>query len=265
MMHPAVLPQIINWRWLWLTTASLLAGGINAVAGGGSFLLFPAIMSMRVLPVQANATNSVALWPGQFTSIVAYWKDIRKNLRHAWPLALAGFLGGSAGALILLHTPQRSFLYIVPWLLLGAALLFAISGPVSRQLALRRSAATGPAHRRRLPVFLAALAVCFYIGYFGAGAGFLIITMLSLSGWQDMHEINALKVVAITLARGMAILMFVVSGQVVWRYCALAMVICAAAGYISAHNAHRIPQRILRTAVVCIGFGMSIWFFVRTP
>ena len=100
------LPAFMDWHWLWLTVAAFLAGVLNAVAGGGSFLLFPALLSMKILPVQANATNTVALWPGQLTSIAAYRDDIRKNLRLAIPMGLAGLLGGTAGAVVLLNTPQ---------------------------------------------------------------------------------------------------------------------------------------------------------------
>jgi uncharacterized membrane protein YfcA len=256
------LPTYMDWHWIWLTVASFLAGMLNAVAGGGSFLSFPAMLSMKMLPVQANATNTVALWPGQLTSIAAYREDIRRNLRLVWPMGLAGLLGGTAGALVLLNTPQRTFLHLVPWLLLTAATIFALSGPVSRWLNRRKGAIAGESHPPRLlPVFVATIAVCFYIGYFGAGAGFLIITVLSLFGFDDLHEINALKVVSTTLANGMAFVLFVVTGQVVWRYCLLAMVVCAIGGYSSARFAKMVPQKILRGLVVVIGLSMAAWFF----
>ena len=133
----------MDWHWVWLTVAAFLAGVLNAVAGGGSFLSFPAMLGMKILPVQANATNTVALWPGQLTSIAAYREDIRKNLRLAWPMGLAGLLGGTAGALVLLNTPQMTFMRLVPWLLLVAALIFAVSGPVSRWLKRRKGAMAG--------------------------------------------------------------------------------------------------------------------------
>src|SRR5579863_8334796 len=205
----------VDWRWIWLIVAAFLAGVLNAVAGGGSFLLFPALLGMRILPIQANATNTVALWPGQLTSIAAYRDDIRKHLRLAVLMAGAGFLGGTAGALVLLHTPQRTFLHMVPWLLLVAALIFAVSGPVSRWLERRKQSIMHTHGPRPLPVFLCTVMVCFYIGYFGAGAGFLIITLLSLFGIQDLNEINALKVVSTTMANGIAFVLFVLNGQVV--------------------------------------------------
>jgi uncharacterized protein len=261
------LPLFIDWHWLWLTVAAFLAGLLNAVAGGGSFLSFPAMMSMKILPVQANATNTVAVWPGQLTSVAAYRDDIRKNLRLALLMGLSGLIGGTAGALVLLNTPQMTFLHMVPWLLLSAASIFAVSGPISRWLEKRklekRKIAAGGAipPPRLLPVCLAIVAVCFYIGYFGAGAGFLIITLLSLFGFQDMHEINALKVAATTPANGIACVIFIFGGQVIWRYCLLAMVACAIGGYASARLARRIPQAFLRGLVVCIGLFMAAWFF----
>jgi uncharacterized membrane protein YfcA len=256
------LPSYMDWHWLWLTVAAFLAGVLNAVAGGGSFLLFPAMLSMKILPVQANATNAVALWPGQLTSVAAYRQDIRKNLRLALPMGLAGLIGGTAGAVVLLSTPQMTFLHMVPWLLLGASSIFAVSGPVSRWLARRRGSITGATqHPHRLMIFFPTIFVCFYIGYFGAGAGFLLITLLSLFGYSDLHQINALKVVSTTLANGIAFIIFVVDGQVVWRYCLLAMVTCAIGGYVSARFARMVPQSFLRGLVVFIGLSMAAWFF----
>lgn len=267
MIALADIPAYINWHWLWLTIAAFIGGLLNAVAGGGSFLLFPAILGMKVLPVQANATNTVALWPGQLTSVAAYRHDVRRNLRVAIPMAIAGLIGGTGGAIVLLHTPQLTFLHLVPWLLLAAAIIFALSGPVSRwleHLKVLRSHAPGGVHKPRMvPVFIATAAVCFYIGYFGAGAGFLIITLLSLFGYQDLNEINALKVVSTTMANGIAFVLFVINGQVVWRYCLVAMATCAIGGYTSASLARRIPQSVLRGTVVFIGLGMAAWFFWR--
>lgn len=252
----------LNWHWLWLVTASFLAGLLNAVAGGGSFLSFPAMLGMGILPVQANATNTVALWPGQLTSIAAYWQDIQKNRRLVFPMGLAGLLGGTAGALVLLNTPQRTFLYLVPWLLLFASSIFAATGPISRWLRRRSNLTSGqPVRPGILPVFMGTILICFYIGYFGAGAGFLMITLLSLFGFQDLTEINALKVVTTTLANGIAVVIFAVGGQVVWPDCLVALVVCAVGGYVSARVARRLSQPFLRGLVIFIGFSMAAWFF----
>ncbi len=253
----------VPWSLVWLVAAAFLGGVLNAVAGGGSFLVFPAMLGTGMLPIQANATNTVALWPGQLTSIAAYRHHVRKNWHLALPMAVAGFIGGAAGAIVLLITPQRTFLHLVPWLLLMAALIFAASGPVTRRLQRRKGRVQQSSAPRRLPVFVLTTLVCFYIGYFGAGAGFLIITLLSLFGYQDLNEINALKVVSTTMANGMAFLIFVFDRQVVWRYCLLAMVTCAIGGYTSASLARRVPQPVLRGLVVFIGLSMAAWFFWR--
>jgi hypothetical protein len=263
MLHLSGLPTFIDWHWLWLAVAAFLAGILNAVAGGGSFLSFPAMLGMKMLPIQANATNSVAIWPGQLTSIAGYNHDIRRNPRMALLMACAGLLGGSSGALVLLHTPQRTFMHLVPWLLLSAAIIFAVSGPVSRKLESRKAVSAPIKPSPRLTVFLAITSVCFYIGYFGAGAGFLLITALSLFGWQDLHEINALKVSATTPANGIACILFIADHQVVWRCCLLAMVTCAIGGYLSARMARHVPQALLRAIVVVIGLSMATWFFWR--
>jgi len=254
-----------SWQSIWLVVAAFLAGVLNAVAGGGSFLLFPAMLGTGMLPVQANATNTVALWPGQLTSIYAYRHDMRKNRRLVLPMCLAGLLGGTAGALVLLNTPQTTFLHLVPWLLLIAATIFALSRPVSRWIERRKQRLVqAPQTPRRTLVFLSTVVVCFYIGYFGAGAGFLIITLLSLFGFEDLNEVNALKVAATTMANGIAFLIFVVGGEVEWHYCLPAMVACAIGGYASARLARNIPQPVLRGAVIAIGFGMAAWFFWKT-
>jgi hypothetical protein len=264
MTHLSALPT--TWQWIWLFVAAFLAGVLNAVAGGGSLLLFPAMLGMNLPPVEANATNTVAIWTGQLTSVAAYRKNVRKNLRLAWPMALAGLIGGAAGAMALLRTSQTTFLHLVPWLMLFAASIFAVSGPVSRWVA-RRSAARQAGHPGQshgphpVAVFAVTIVLAFYGGYFGAGVGFLLMTMLALFGYQDINEINALKVVANTAANGTAFVVFVIDGQVAWRYCLVAMVTCAIGGYSCARVAHRIPQALLRGIVVVIGLTMAAWFF----
>src|SRR4051794_41569598 len=128
-MFAILASVLIDWRWIWVTVAAFLAGVLNAVAGGGSFLSFPAFLGTGILPVQANATNTVALWPGQLTSIAAYREDVRKNTRLVIPMSVAGVLGGTARALVLLSTPPSIFMRPVPRLLLIAAIIFALSRP----------------------------------------------------------------------------------------------------------------------------------------
>jgi len=249
----------------WLVTASFVAGILNAVAGGGSFLSFPALLGVGVLPIAANATNTVALWPGQLTSIAAYREDLGVNLRLLLPVSLSALLGGLAGAVVLLRTGQGTFLRLVPWLLLGASLLFAASTPIARWIARRRVETLASARPRYVPLCSALVLVCFYIGYFGAGAGFLIMAMLAIFGIQSIREVNALKVVATTIANGIAVLTFVVERQVIWHLCLLMMLTAAVGGYVGARYSRKLSPRIMRVFVVVIGLGMAVYFFMRAP
>jgi uncharacterized membrane protein YfcA len=248
----------------WLFVASFLGGALNAVAGGGSFLSFPAMLAVGLGPIQANATNTVALWPGQLTSIAGYFGEVKKHQRLAWMMAAAGLVGGSVGAIILLNTPAKTFLNLVPWLLLFAAVIFAVSGPVMKQLQKRAKAKPREdAPRNYWPLVIMTVMVCFYIGYFGAGAGFLIISLLSVFGFEDMNEMNAMKVVSTTMANGMACILFAFSGKVEWRYCLAAMGTCAIGGYLSARISQRMNPQFLRMLVVVVGLGMAGYFFWR--
>jgi uncharacterized protein len=249
-----------QFQHVWLIVASFLAGGLNAMAGGGSFLSFPALLGVGVLPIQANATNTVALWPGQFTSIAAYWQDLKANLRLVLPVCSAALLGGVTGAIVLLHTGQLTFMALVPWLLLLAAGLFAASGPVSSWLL--RNRVSGSGSRPNLtPLWIGVVLVCFYIGYFGAGAGFLLMSVLAIFGIQNINQINALKVIGTTTANGIAVVTFIVGKQILWKYCLLMMLAAAVGGYLGAHYSRRLNPRIMRSIVVVIGLGMAAYFF----
>ncbi|WP_158821292.1 sulfite exporter TauE/SafE family protein [Granulicella sp. S156] len=254
-----IFEHIPHLHYIWLVVASTIAGVMNAMAGGGSFVSFPAMLGVGVPPVQANATNTVALWPGQLTSVAALWGDVRRDLLPT--VAVTCVIGGVAGAEVLLNTPQGTFFRLVPWLLLGGTLLFGISGPVSRWL---RSRATHPHEGHAIPKLGMAAAlfpVCFYIGYFGAGGGFLAMTVLALFGVENMHELNAMKVVAALLSNLVAIVTFILKGAVVWHYCAISMVFAGIGGYVGARFAKRTNPAVLRFVVVATGCIIAAYFF----
>ena len=240
---------------------------MNSVAGGGGFLVFPSLLKAGLLPIQANATGTVALWPGQFTSIAGYREDLRKNYRLVIPVVLVALAGGLAGALTLLKGTQGSFLRLVPYLFLLGSTSFALSGPIRRMMMRRmEDRELHPEHRRPValvPLLLSLLAICYYIGYFGAGAGLLTMTALALCGVERIAEINALKTVITTTANGVAVVTFIVGGAIEWRYCWLMMIACAIGGYTGARNARRISDRILRPFIIVLGFTIAIYFFLH--
>ncbi len=254
---------IAHLHFLWLLTASTVAGVMNAMAGGGSFISFPAMLSMGVAPVQANATNTVALWPGQLTSLATLRGDVRRDLLV--PVLLVCLVGGVTGAEVLLHTRQRTFLHLIPWLILGGTLIFGVSAPVSKWLR-RRAGESRAGVERPIPAFPLALAlfpITFYIGYFGAGGGFMVMTVLALFGMEEMHALNAMKVVAACASNLCAIFTFVVRGAIEWRYCLLSMIFAAAGGYLGARFARRVRGDVLRAIVVATGCVVAGYFFWR--
>jgi uncharacterized membrane protein YfcA len=247
--------------YLWLVAASFIAGVMNAMAGGGSFISFPAMLAIGVPPIQANATNTVALWPGQLTSVWALRTDLRRDLLAV--VLSTSVLGGVGGAIVLLNTKQRTFMHMVPWLLLVASLLFGISGPISRWLHRRTDAPHVARTPAMVPLFLALFPVCFYIGYFGAGAGFLIMSALALFGVEEMKTLNSLKVLAACTSNLCAVVTFIFGGAIVWHYCLISMVFAAVGGYVGAQYARRMNPGVLRTIVVVTGCVMAAYFFWR--
>ncbi|MHB1936173.1 MAG: sulfite exporter TauE/SafE family protein [Acidobacteriaceae bacterium] len=247
----------------WLSIVAFLAGGINAIAGGGSLLSFPALLQIGVLPVHANATNTVALLPGQITSAAAYRRQLRRYRTLLPALLTAAFVGGLIGARLLLATRQQTFLRMVPWLLLIATLLFAL-GPVLQQ---RMFQGAHPAHatglrplaRILLPIGI--FAISLYVGFFGAGAGLLIMATLSIAGIDSVHEINALKTIVTSTSNTIAAATFIFYGAVFWRYGAAMMIAASVGGYLTARAASKHKPRGIRAVVVVMGCIVTTYFF----
>jgi uncharacterized membrane protein YfcA len=243
--------------------AALVAGAINSVAGGGSFISFPALLFVGIPPVNANASNTVALWPGQVASIGAYRTQIRSlKLRTVLPLLITGIIGGVVGGWVLLITPQSTFMRLVPWLILIATVIFAMSGRVTRWV--RKRTASGEHHEfatGRGVVFQ--LFIAFYIGYFGAGAGILILAMLALLGMDEIHTMNALKALLTTVSNGVAMLLFIVSHAVYWPETILMVVASILGGYFGAYFAQKTKPENIRAIVIVIGVVLSIYYFAK--
>jgi uncharacterized protein len=251
--------SIHHERYAWLVAASTIAGIMNAMAGGGSFLSFPAMLGMGVLPVQANATNTVALWPGQLTSLATLRDDVRRDIV---PTVIATcVVGGVSGAEVLLHTRQRTFLHLIPWLILIGTAIFGVSGRLSKWIRRRSAYPHAQPPIRVLPLALALFPICFYIGYFGAGGGLLVMTVLALFGMESIHAMNAMKVVAATTSNLCAIVTFIIRGAIVWHYCIVSMFFAALGGWIGARFARRMNGDVLRMVVVATGCVVAGYFF----
>src|ERR1700692_683079 len=198
-----------------------IAGTLNALAGGGSFISFPTLLFLRVPPVPANATNTVALWPGLAASTLAYLKRLSVPLRLLIPLLVTSVAGGWAGALLLLKTPQHTFLHLVPWLLLSGTLLFAFGNRI-RTLAGKTSVMddlSATSWRAIVISSFVELLLAVYGGYFGAGSGFIMLGMLAALGMRDIHAMGAIRTLLAAAINAAAVVTFIVAGAVFWPHC----------------------------------------------
>ena len=251
------------FQGLSLLLAAVIAGAINSVAGGGSFISFPALLFVGIPPVNANATNTVALWPGQPASVWAYRGEIRNLPKSAIiPLTLTGIVGGIVGAWVLLRTPQTTFMRLVPWLLLIATVIFMMSGRISRWVRERSAHVQRGEFATGRGVILQ-LFIAFYIGYFGAGAGILILAMLALLGMEHIHTMNALKAWLTTVSNGVAAVLFVFLHAVYWPQAILMIIGSIFGGYFGAYFAQKTKPEHVRLIVIVIGFVLTAYFFAR--
>jgi uncharacterized protein len=265
LLVPVAVPAATS-SYLLVVAASFTAGVINAMAGGGSFLTFPSLLAVHLPPVNANATSTVALWPGQIASLIAFRKELQSIRHYLLPASVASAIGGTAGAIALLFTSQRTFLKLVPWLLLFATVLFAVSGPLGKWLNARRTKQKGTTGKElgfSLALFFWLCFVTFYIGYFGAGAGFLCIALFSLFGLTHLSQINALKVTCMSVANGLAVITFLLAQAVYWKECLLMMVAAILGSYLGAHYSRKLNPAVLRGLIIGIGLFLSIYYFVR--
>ncbi|MGD0529082.1 MAG: sulfite exporter TauE/SafE family protein [Polyangiaceae bacterium] len=237
--------------------AAVAGGAINSVAGGGSFVSFPALLFAGVAPVPANATNTIALWPGSLASILAYRRELGDVKRELLPLAIAAFVGGLAGSLLLLHTPESTFVLLIPWLLLFATVLFTFGGAVSRRLTKGARAPLGVAA-------VVQLAISVYGGYFGGGMGIMMLAVLTLLGMTHIHRMNALKNILGALINGVAVVAFILAGAIVWAPGVVMIAGGITGGYAGAAIARRVSPKYVRYVVMGIAWSMTAYFFVKT-
>ncbi len=248
--------------------AATLGGGINAIAGGGTLLTFPALVGLGVPALTANATSTVALWPGALGSMWGYRGELQGARAWVVRLTLPSIAGGALGAWLLLRTPPDRFARIVPFLVLGATLLFLAQGPLMRRL--RERGGAGPrAHLGGDPdvapwLFVAAqFAIGVYGGYFGAGIGILMLAGLGLMGFTNIHRMNGLKNWGAVCMNVVAAGIFAASGVVDWP---VALTMAAGGllgGYAGSRMAQRVGQQRVRHAIVAIGLASFLFLLFR--
>jgi uncharacterized membrane protein YfcA len=247
---------------LFLFFAGAIGGALNSVAGGGSFIAFPALLFIGVPPIPANATSTIALWTAAAASGGAYRKRLDVPRRVMTPLLVTSLVGGLIGAYLLAKTPAQTFMRVLPWLTLAATLLFAFG----KKLAGKRASVLE--HEATSSALVAAtifqFAVAVYGGYFGGGMGIVMLAMLAALGMTDIHAMNALKSVMGFVINGVAVLAFIIWKLVYWKSGLVMIAGGIAGGYLGAHYAQKIRPVWIRVFVVLVGAGMTVYFFWKS-
>jgi uncharacterized membrane protein YfcA len=242
--------------------AGLVGAAMNSIAGAGTLVTFPALVAMGLSPLVANATSTIGLWPGPVASMWGYRTELAGARPWLVRLTLPSLVGGAAGALLLLRTGEERFSRIVPFLVLGATLLFMLQGPLLRRLG-KAEGDPAPGTATGALFFLAQFAVGVYGGYFGAGIGILMLATLELMGHQNIHRMNGLKNWGGLCINVVAALLFITNGIVDWPVALTMGAGGLLGGYFGSRMAQRVGQVAVRRAVIGIGLASFIWLLFR--
>lgn len=243
--------------------AAFLAGGINSVAGGGTLITFPTLLGLGIPAIAANATSTVAIWPGSLGSMWGFRREIRAIPSRMRLLAIPSVLGGLLGAILLRSTPAALFEHLVPFLILFATLLFTVQAPIQRRL--QSVTVSNAEHGATWMVCatLAQFAVGIYGGYFGAGVSIMMLTALSFMGMEDILKMSAMTSFLSFCTNGVASILFAAAHMVVWPYVFVMMAAALLGGYAAAGIARKIGKVMVRRFVIVVGFTIAMTLFVK--
>lgn len=244
-----------------LLLAGLVGGAVNTLAGGGSFIVFPALLAVGVPPVLANASNTYAALPGYASGAFGYWHAIVPHRHRLVIYTLVALVFGYLGAELLLVVSDEQFGKVVPWLMAFAVTLFIAGKRINALVAGKAGGGRGMklAGTALLMAFLAA--ICVYGGFFNAGLGILLLAFLATAGMSDIHAMNGLKLYISAVVAAVAVARFALNGTIDWYHGSIALVGVTVGGYVAARLAHRIPTLWIRVAVIVYGLFMTAYFF----
>ncbi|MBT3954161.1 sulfite exporter TauE/SafE family protein [Amylibacter sp.] len=240
-----------------LASASFIAGIINSIAGGGSFLTFPALVFTGVPTIAANATSAVAVFPGYLSGALGFAKELKEYPKSKFLLLITlSIMGGIGGSLLLLITPASVFSYIIPWLLGFATLLFAFGDFVAKW-AKKNSNSNGFLGN------LTTLIVCIYGGYFNGGLGIILLALFSTLGMRDIHLMNGLKNIMSFALSAASVVTFAIAGIVFWQQAIIMMIAATIGGYFGVVVARKLSKNTIRMIIVIIGLIMTVIFGIK--
>jgi len=248
-----------------LFVCSFFAGGMNALAGGGSFLAFPALLFLGVPAINANATTTLAMLPGQMASAFAFRSDLDVPTKVLWTMVVISLVGGSLGAIVMVSTPPSLFVKVIPYLLLAATLIFAFGQKITGELMAKRLDKSEPEIGPRMSLFsvLFQLVIAIYGGYFGAGIGIVMLAELSMMGMTKLHSMNALKTILSSSINLLAAVIFVFGGLIYWREVLVMILGSVAGGFVLAKWGRLWPPAVLRGFIILVGSVLTVYFFFK--
>lgn len=246
---------------LFLLVAGLLGGAVNSLAGGGSFIVFPALLAVGVPPVIANASNTYAAMPGYVSGTVGYWSAMAKYKDRLVLYSIMSLVFGYIGAELLLVVSDEVFSLVVPWLMAFAVLLFIFGNQINSFVASRGGVGPGMKLIGSVLLLTFLALVCVYGGFFNAGLGILLLAFLATAGMSDIHAMNGLKLYISSIVALVAVARFAFSGSIDWYHGSIALAGVVVGGYLAARLAHFIPRQWIRTGVIIYGVVMTGYFF----
>lgn len=255
--------MVVLLEIIFLFGAGFLGGILNSIAGGGSFITFPALLFVGVNPISANATNTFASCAGYLSGAYAFRADLNAHKKELPKVVFIGLAGGILGAWLLLQTPASLFRTAIPWLLLFATILFIFGGKLNN--ALKRFAS----HHRHAPSFgrfllsLMLLAISIYGGFFNAGLGIISLSYLALAGYTNINAMNGIKLLISSTVSLIAIVLFISDGVIAWNKGIIVLIGTLVGGYVAAHVSKKLPQHYVRAFVILASCGITLYFFIE--
>lgn len=247
-----------------LFLAGLIAGALNTLAGGGSFVIFPALLFVGVPPIMANATNTFACLPGYGSGAIGFRNDILRHKDKLIQYSIISLIAGYLGAEALLRVSDVQFEGLIPWLMAFAVIAFTFGGRLNNWLATQSGTSKRAAKAGSIALVGLLALICFYGGFFNAGLGIILLAYLVLAGFKDLNAMNGLKLLISFLVSITAVIRFTMSGSIEWQAGTIALVGATIGGFAAAKLSYLLPAAMLRNFVIVYGFGLTVYFFYVT-
>jgi len=254
----------INVEILILFAAGLFAGALNSLAGGGSFVIFPALLFVGVPPIMANATNTYACLPGYGSGAIGFRQDIMRHKDKLLVYSIISLIAGFLGAEALLRVSDAQFEGLIPWLMLFAVVAFTFGGRFNQWMASRSTSSINAARTGSIVTTAFLALICFYGGFFNAGLGIILLAYLVLAGFKDLNAMNGLKLLISFLVSITAVVRFSISGSIEWQAGTIALIGATIGGFAAAKLSYLLPASLIRNFVIVYGFGLTLYFFYVT-